>query len=189
MPAARDRLLTAALEAFNAQGVAKASIHAICARAQVSIGSAYHHFGNKQGLADAVFAAGLQANLDALQQRLAGGGSAKQRVKALVASLIDWIEANPDWARYIYRADDNVAAADAVTAVNAQYAALLQDHFGPLLHAGELRQLPDALYASLVLGPVHDYARRWLAGQVAEPPSTHVKVFKAAAWRAVRPPQ
>ena len=56
------RLLAAALAVFNEVGINAASIHDICRRAHVSIGSAYHHFGSKQGLADALLVDGLREN-------------------------------------------------------------------------------------------------------------------------------
>ncbi|MEM6274681.1 MAG: helix-turn-helix domain-containing protein [Myxococcota bacterium] len=54
----------AALDVFNEVGVNAASIHDICGRAGVCIGSAYHHFGSKQGLADALLLQGLQHHLE-----------------------------------------------------------------------------------------------------------------------------
>ena len=182
------RLLAAALDVFNEVGINAASIHDICARARVSIGSAYHHFGSKQGLADALLAAGLRDNARALRARLDGAQDAESGIRTLVESLIDWIEANPDWARFIYFAagtrprDDSHPLED----VNAEYLEIIDRYFGPHLKSGALRRLPADVYASLVLGPVHDYARRALSGQTREKLSRHKELFADAAWRSVR---
>ena len=50
--------------------------------------------------------------------------------------------------------------------INAEYRALIEGYFGPHLKSGALRRLPADAYASLVLGPAHDYARRVLSGQI-----------------------
>ena len=183
----RRRLLRAALPAFNAGGMAAESIHDICEAASVSIGSAYHHFGSKQGLAAELLAAGLHAHMQQLIPRLAASKTPKQGIKAIVASLLDWVADNPDWARYIYAADAALLRSDPVLAINAQYDALIRTHVQPWLEAGALRELPPDCYAPLILGPAHDYARRWLDGRAAAPPNALQAAFQAAAWRVVKP--
>lgn len=56
---ARDRLLAAAAELLDAAQGAPVSTRAICDRAGVRAPTLYHHFGNKQGLMDAVVEFGL----------------------------------------------------------------------------------------------------------------------------------
>lgn len=187
----RARLQAAALEVFNEVGVNAASIHDICARAQVSIGSAYHHFGSKQGLADHLLIDGLQQHLDLLEPRLAVPGDARTGVVMLIHSLIEWVEAHPDWARYIYAVADQLERAPAVAeqraAINRRYAACVQQRFGADLDRGLLGRWPPVMMASLIIGPVHDYARRYLAGQVSTPPSEVAPYFVDAAWCLLRP--
>lgn len=187
----RERLQAAALDVFNEVGVNAASIHEICARAQVSIGSAYHHFGSKQGLADHLLIAGLQQHLDLLEPRLAVAGGARAGVAVLIQSLIDWVEAHPAWARYIYAVADQLERAPAVAAqraeINRRYAASVQHRFGADLERGALQAWPPEMMASLIIGPVHDYARRYLAGQTSKPPSALAPQFIDAAWRLLRP--
>lgn len=183
------RLRAAALEVFNAVGINAASIHDICARAQVSIGSAYHHFGSKQGLADALLAAGLRDNTRALKARLDRARGPESGIRALVESLIDWVESNPEWARFIYfvaGARPSDGNDHPLHEVNAEYRAMIDGYFGPHLKSGALRPLPRDVYASLVLGPVHDYARRALSGQTREKLSRHKELFADAAWQSVR---
>jgi AcrR family transcriptional regulator len=183
-----SRLLAAALEVFNETGVYAASIHDICARAGVSIGSAYHHFGSKQGLADALLVEGLRDNARALRARLQRCRDAEASVRALVGSLIDWIDAHLDWAHFIYTVADTPrgGAPDRLGEFNAEYRALIDTRFGPYLRSGALRRLPPELYAPLILGPVHDYARRVLSGRARGPLAKHRKAFADSAWLAVR---
>lgn len=72
-------LQLAALHWFSAQGFEKASVGAICAEANVTVGALYHHYGDKKGLFAAV-AEQVDAQLvrHALRARTAvidGGGS------------------------------------------------------------------------------------------------------------------
>lgn len=52
--AARDRLLLAAAQLLEESGDRTVSTRAVCERAGVQAPTLYHHFGNKQGLIDAV---------------------------------------------------------------------------------------------------------------------------------------
>lgn len=56
---ARDRLLKAAAELLDAAPGQPVSTRAVCERAGVAAPTLYHHFGNKQGLLDAVVEYGL----------------------------------------------------------------------------------------------------------------------------------
>src|SRR3954471_3664080 len=87
----REAILDAALHAFLEHGVADAPIEAICVGARASVGSVYHHFGDKSGLAAAVYAealAGYQATfLDALRHR---PEEAEQSIKDVVRAHVRW---------------------------------------------------------------------------------------------------
>lgn len=187
----RERLQAAALEVFNEVGVNAASIHDICARAQVSVGSAYHHFGSKQGLADYLLIAGLEGHLELLEPRLATAADARDAVAVLIRTLIEWVEGHSDWARYIYAVADQLERAPAVaerrSEINRRYAASVQQRFGAELAGRRRHRWPPEMMASLMVGPVHDYARRHLAGQVSTPPSALADLFVEAAWRLLEP--
>ncbi len=55
----RDRLLLAAAQLMHDSGEATLSTRAVCERAGVEAPTLYHHFGNKQGLIDAVIQHGF----------------------------------------------------------------------------------------------------------------------------------
>lgn len=186
----RDRLMASGLAVFNEVGVNAASIHDICKRAGVSIGSAYHHFGSKQGLADALLVEGLQSNSESLAEKLAKIDHAEAGVRTVVTSLIDWIEANPEWAKYIYAAADSSvrkSAKKGIKEVNQVYGQLILEFFQPLVRAGKMRALPLDCYFSLIIGPVHDYARRSLNGGTKKPLSAYRDLFADMAWHNAKP--
>lgn len=72
-------LQLAALHWFSAQGFEKASVGAICAEANVTVGALYHHYGDKKGLfaavAEQVDAQLVQHALRACTAVIDGGGS------------------------------------------------------------------------------------------------------------------
>jgi AcrR family transcriptional regulator len=64
----RDRLLLAAAQLLDESGNTTVSTRAICERAGVEAPTLYHHFGNKQGLIDAVLRHGFNQYVDAGRQ-------------------------------------------------------------------------------------------------------------------------
>ena len=182
-----ERVLSAALAIFNEAGVNAASIHDICDRAGVSIGSAYHHFESKKGIADALLIGGLRSNAQALAKRLSRVGGAEAGIRTVVESLVDWIEAHADWARFIYTVSDARAQTPELLKVNAEYGALIDAYFGPLIRAQELRHMPRDMITAVVVGPVHHLAKKILNDR-PRPSLVPRKAHLAdAAWRAVRP--
>ncbi|MEV6313774.1 TetR/AcrR family transcriptional regulator [Streptomyces sp. NPDC051776] len=183
----RGEVLAAALQCFVERGVEAATIQDICSRSGASVGSIYHHFGSKQGVVAALVAAGMRDNLAALKTALESAPNAKAAVDGIVASLFDWVESNPEWARFIYL---RTAVPDAdVTPVMAEVAqewtSVVQNMWHTWVDAGELQPVKPEYFPSLLLGPLHDFARRWLTGQVAGKLSDHVEAFQAAAWSVV----
>lgn len=186
----RQRILNAALHCFSASGIEAASIADICAHSGASVGSVYHRFGNKDGLVVALLAEGLGANLDALRGRLPRCRSARDSVHQIIDSLIDWITDHPDLARFIYAHLGQYSHLDCpqLRAVNDDYARLLAQTLDPHRASGALRALPPEVWRSLALGPVHDYARRWLNAQAEPSPAQHRELFRECAWNALRAP-
>ena len=176
-PGRRQAILQAALACFNERGIEAAPIAAIGKRAGASVGSMYHHFGNKDGIAVALMVEGLQQTAELQIARLSGAQSQKEVVAALIESIVSWVESNPEWARFIYTVSSSQLMQRAqaeLEEINARYQQLLAPH---LAHTG----LPAEAIPSLVLGPVHDYARRWLAGQVAHSPVKYQALFVETA--------
>lgn len=184
-----EKILASALQCFNRLGIAGASISDICRGANASVGSAYHHFGSKQGMAETLLLQGLRCNLSALEERLRHISGAKAGVAAVVESLIEWIADNQDWARFVYSSGLS-ASSDSMSrqleAINQQYAGLINAYFSPYWKSGEVLLLPKECYGPLIIGPVHDYARRWLAGRVKSDIRAHKALFAESAWRVVR---
>ncbi len=182
--------MESALNCFAKADVESVSIAEICAQSGASVGSVYHHFGSKEGIILALLADGLESHLESLERALKrAGGDPRQSIEAVVGSLIDWVEANPSWAMFIYANlnSGGASSAEPIIEINRRYGRLIARYFDPLIEAGQIRRLPEECWPSLIVAPAHDYARRWLRDQVGHSPSTQRQVFVDAAWRIVQP--
>lgn len=191
--ARRDRkqdILDAALACFNEGGIEATSVEAIRARSDASIGSIYHHFGDKLGIAAALYMSLLEEYQAYAQDILLHAQTAEEGVRAVVYAYIDWSAANKEKARFllynravaVQHAKANSQAATPRRFLNAALA-----WFEPHIADGSIKALPRECYPSLMIGAAQDYARLWLSGRVKPSLKAQREVFADAAWNALRP--
>ena len=159
-------------------------------RSGASVGSLYHHFGNKEKIAVALYTEGMSDHYARLRLALEETQSAELGVKSIVATFINWIADNPDWARFVFYSRSQVVQIDKDEAVkhgNREHWGMLREWFSPLVQCGSVKQLPSECYSSIIVGPAQDYARRWLSGREVTDIREYVDVFSEAAWLALKP--
>lgn len=186
--ARKRQVLSCALACFDELGLDAVTIDTIRERSGSSIGTIYHHFGNKEGLAAAIYLAGLDDQQLWFEAAVEDAGDIQGAIKAWIKAYIEWVVANPRLARFMYHSRRAIAAGtskDQLKGRNDQrYSALLR-FLKTGLAAGKVRSLPRETYASLLIGQSENYCRAWLSGRVATPPTEHIDVFADAAWRAI----
>lgn len=106
----KDEILQAALACFSEHGVDATTIEMIRDRSGASIGSLYHHFGNKERIHGELYLAGIGQYAALLEAGFRQGAQRRGTVRLLVTSYIDWVVANPDWARFILHSRGRVEA-------------------------------------------------------------------------------
>jgi len=185
-----DRVLDAALAAFAEEGLEGLTVQGIRERSGVSVGSLYHHFGSREGIALALYQRWLLDLLDLLCAGALRTRTAKGLVRAMVEGYLDWVEANRDAARFVLCAAP--AELDPRASPSLQQAKLVR--LAPLLErarqharAGELVELPLPYYEMMIIGPLAEISRRWLAGEPFDLAEAR-RVLARSIWRALEPP-
>lgn len=191
-PAAGGRrrdILDAALACFAEVGLEATTIEMVRARSGASVGSLYHHFGSKEGIVAALYFEALGEQTEAIQAQIeAAGANVREGVRGIVLGYVDWVEAHPQRARFLFQSRAFVAkgpqAEGLVERAVGRYQALLA-WFEPHRQAGVLQDIPCEIYPSLVIGPAQSYCRAWLSGATSRQPSLYREVLADAAWRSV----
>ena len=184
----RRQILEAALDCFTARGVEATSISDIRARCGASVGSIYHHFGSKEGIASELFIDGVQRLNADLMSKLTRCRTAERAVKTVVTQYSDWVTRNRDLAGYLLNSRDLAMSAEAAKMlrdVNRAHIRRVFEYFAPFVSDGAMRILPVETYIPIISGPIQDYARHWLAGQFKDSPAKVKTVFAEAAWSAM----
>ena len=188
-PSRKDEILQAALACFTEFGVDATTIEMIRDRSGASIGSLYHHFGNKERILGALYLAGTAEYAALLEAGFAKADSAEACVKLLVTSYIDWVVANPDWARFILHSRGRVEASELGEALHEANRLHFQRIFEALSayrEQGLFKVMPADCFASVIIGPAHDFTRNWLAGRTQTQLADCRELLAQVAWDSVR---
>ncbi len=188
--ARRASVLQAALSCFADLGIEGTTVHDIRRKADCSIGSIYHHFGSKEGVAEELFLDGIQKLNQGMLRKIRGCDNAAESVHAVVDYYCEWSSRNQPLARYLHSRDIDFspAAKTRLKDIHRAYITAVFTWFAPFLERGEMRVLPVDAYVPLISGPIQEYVRRWLSDHHSNSPRQVKKLFADAAWDAVKSP-
>ena len=186
--ASRRNVLRHALALFNEHGVEATTIDDLRRASGQSVGTIYHHFGNKEGVVAALFFVLFDDQSRAIAARIAGVTDGRAVVEALIEATARWITAQPEGAQFVFLARDSVAQGPHADDLHARLLARYDPIDTALAHdaaAGRILPLSPDLVPALVLGATEFYARGWLAGRRQATPASHAQRFALAAWRSL----
>jgi AcrR family transcriptional regulator len=161
------RLLDAALAVHDEAGRDGFTVQAVVSASGVSLGSLYHHFGSVDGLAAALYARCMADLLDEIVAPLERARTPRGGVRAVVTAYLRFVQEQPARARFIHAsayAGYLPAHAAAVAEAKEPRMARMSRWLAPHVRAGSIVDLPDPLTEMLLIGPVAELSRRWLAG-------------------------
>ena len=161
--ATREALLSTARELFGERGFAGVGIEEIAARAGVTTGALYHHFGSKRGLFRAVFEA-MEAEL--MERAMAVGSGVGDSWQGLEAGIGAALDAGlaPDFQRIALRDARTVLSATEWRSVLDRYSlGSLQEAVGGFMTSGVLAPGSPEMVARVLSALIGE-----LAASVAE---------------------
>jgi AcrR family transcriptional regulator len=192
MDTARSRILDSARAAFTERGLIGASIADVSDSSQASVGSIYHHFEGKEGLAGAVYVAALRDFQAVFAAAVTGSGSPEQGVRRGIHAVLRWcLRDQRDAARFLLTAEDAARGAAEVELreANREFLTTVLAWWDEGVERGDLRALDLDLAHSIWLGPALEYCRLRLGGRTRIAPGRAERELADAAWRALRTDQ
>jgi AcrR family transcriptional regulator len=190
-PARRQAILDAALAEFTERGFERATLNRICARLELSKGSIYHHFADKEEIAVALYSGAI----DDIHAAVAAGRvktpAPRAGIEGFVRAYLRWFERNPARGRLMFEIRDGRIADVQVDHVLASQRAFIDataTWLTDYARRGSVRRMPTGLYVALVLGPCRDFLRRWFLRQDPADMRTAQRLLPLAAWRAIAAP-
>lgn len=186
----RKQILDAAMAQFSAQGLVKTTISAISGRSGASVGSIYHHFGDREGVLYVLYEQCFAACFEELKRAVQTETEVRAGIMALVTTYLGWIAAHPQRGRFMYEASGGdllLNHQEQILAFKSEFYMAIMQWMQPHIASGEIIALPPWAYDVIIMGPAHEYARRWLAGTREMPLDTAKALIAGAIWRAIQP--
>jgi AcrR family transcriptional regulator len=180
----KQEILDAALRGFAEKGLAGTTVDEVRRRSGASVGSIYHHFGDKEGIAAALYVETLRDYQAGFVAVVDEGRGAERTVKALVRYHLRWVEADPDRARFLLSGHPP-RATEAIAEANRAGFRATADWIDRQARAGRIAPLPLDVFYSVLVGPAQEFCRHWLEGRMRTPIRSAERSLAAAAWRAL----
>ncbi len=192
----RKAILQAALKSFSTKSFTETTMEDIRRLSGASTGSIYHHFENKEMLAQALYLEG-RSDLNAALLTSITDRCPREGIKELVYAYVDWFEQHPDLGQYIMQADSTEYLGAYVKVFRQKtLLALPKENFPqqffdwlvPFIDDGTIARLPQNLYLPLVIGPSREYVRRWLRTRLPAEIQEAREPLAEAALKVLTPP-
>jgi AcrR family transcriptional regulator len=183
----KQEILDAALRGFAEKGLAGTTVEEVRTRSGASVGSIYHHFGDKQGIAAALYVAILRDYQEGLLAVLERAGNARDTVEELVRHHLRWVAADRDRARFLLGARPP-RAVDEIRGLNRRAFSATARWLDEQVAAGRIRPIPFDLFYAVLIGPAQEFCRHWLEGRLRTSMRTAERELAAAAWGALSVP-
>ncbi|HVA72981.1 MAG TPA: TetR/AcrR family transcriptional regulator [Acidimicrobiales bacterium] len=189
----RADILAAALDTIVETGESGMFVQKVCARAGVSVGTLYHHFGSKDLLLATLHYSLLNDYQSGAGAILAADPRAELGIKDTVDYHLRWLVRHPRPATFLlqhpfagYRSDDVAAE---LLDENAEFLAVVKGWLDKRMAGGELRKLPFETVTAVLIGPVHHWVRSALYRGVPSQAAVRSASLELSgtAWEALRP--
>ena len=184
----KNRVMQVALTHFSKAGIERTNVGDILKDAQCSVGSLYHHFGNKEGIAEALFIEGIRQFNSGLLVALLSRRTGETGVRAIIQYCCQWVTEQPALAAFLLSREIKLSesAKRELKELDRAFGQALYDWFVPHVQKGELLELPRSLYIPIICGPTLEYSRLWLSGRNRRSPDDVSALLAEAAWQSIR---
>ncbi|GAA2724317.1 TetR/AcrR family transcriptional regulator [Actinocorallia aurantiaca] len=162
-----ERLLDTALAVYARDGREGFTMSAVIKESGVSSGSLYHHFGSFDGLAATLYTRCMTALLESMVTAIEPCTGAREGVEAAARAYLDFAAGHRAEAEFIHASAYAAflpAHAPSIAEAKGPLLARMMAWIRPHIASGEVVDLSPVLLEMLLVGPVAETTRRWLAG-------------------------
>lgn len=181
----RQVVLETALALFTRRGYFNTSVHDIQRAAGVSVGSIYHHFKNKEGIAKALYDDLVERLSQAMEGIMATHATAHDRCRAVIACLFELTEAAPETMQYILYAKHREFLPGEKPVCSSRPFEMMKQMVLEGMAAGELREVEPYVAASSLFGGAIRLIYLRLDGVLPKALPGFLPSVWECAWRSV----
>jgi TetR/AcrR family transcriptional regulator, repressor of fatR-cypB operon len=181
----RERIIAAALQLFTQRGYFSTSVPDMARTAQVSVGSIYHHFKDKEDVARALFVGLMEGLQEALAKIAHDNATAHDRCRAVMAMLFELTESNRDAMDFMLYAKHRDFLPSERPVCSSKPFETMRAFVQDGMENGEIRNMDVMVATSCLFGGAIRLITARLDGVLAEPLPDRLDAVWDCAWRGV----
>ncbi|MCC6931992.1 MAG: TetR/AcrR family transcriptional regulator [Deltaproteobacteria bacterium] len=186
----RERILAAALELFVEKGYFNTNIPDISKKSHCSVGSIYHHFVNKEEIADQLYKDGSALFRKALLEVIDPEGQVKDNIRGLIIAFLYFAEKEKLLAKYLWLARHSEFLSQKVyrpTVIGLDpLGRVLAKVIKKAIRSGEIASLKAEVIWVIIFGIPVSFLLDWLDGNTKILPSAVATALADASWSALK---
>jgi AcrR family transcriptional regulator len=189
-PGPRERILKAALELFVEQGYFNTNVPDISKRSRCSVGSIYHHFLNKEEIAQQLYQDGIKQFREAISPSIDVDLPLEKNIQNLIQTFLSFAETHRLLSRYLWLARHTEFLSKKVALPTCvghdELGRKLTQAIKNAMRKGEVPKHRAQILWTMIFGMPISYIRDWLDGYVADEPSIVAPTISKACYAAIK---
>lgn len=181
----RDLVLKTALKLFTERGYFNTSVHDIQREADVSIGSIYHYFKNKEAIAKALFDELVALMTQRFEEIMNAHETTHDRCRAVVACMFDQTEESPEAMQYMLYAKHREFMPNEKPVCSSKPFEMMKQVVEQGIEKGEIRAVEPVVAATSLFGGAIRLIYLRLDGVLEEPLPRYFDETWKCAWASV----
>lgn len=181
----QDLILNAALRLFTGRGYFNTSVQDIAQTSGASIGSIYHHFDDKEGVARALYQRELGAMSDALESIIIHHGSVEERCRAVIELLFQLTEQRPAAMEFMLYAKHREFLPGERPVCSSRPFELMRKIVAAGIETGEIQALTPVVASTALFGGALRLIAARLDGVIDQPLTELLEETWRCGWRSV----
>ena len=180
-----ELILNAALRLFTGRGYFNTSVQDIAHGSGASIGSIYHHFKDKEGVARALYRRELDVMSDTIESIIIRHGSVKERCHAIVVLLFQLTEQRPAAMEFMLYAKHREFLPGERPICSSRPFELMRKIVAAGIEAGEIRPVNPVVASSSLFGGALRLIAARLDGVLDRPLEQFLDEAWTCGWRSI----
>ena len=179
------RVKEAALQLFSDQGYFNTSVPDIVKASGVSTGSIYHHFGDKEGIAKALFDSVVERMEIAIDEIQKEHETAREQCKHIIVLLFSITEEEPELMRYMLHAKHKEFLPDVAPICSSSPFRKMRNIVSMGMINKEVQSMDETVAAASVFGGAIRLIQMRLDEVIKKPLPLYFDDIWLCAWRSI----
>jgi len=181
----RQQILDATLSLFSSKGYFNTSVRDIARESGVSIGSIYHHFKDKEGIASAMYNNLLDRMIEELSQIKASNKTTHDRCRSVISFLFEMTEQEPEAMEFMLSSKHRDFLPNEKPVCSSAPFELMRDLVKDGMVSGEIQVMDLMVASSCLYGASIRMITSRLDGLIDKPLPEYLEAIWSSSWKAI----